>query len=60
MFDVAVKLGGTLSGKHGIGMAKAKYLDLEFGQAGVDVPRRIKEALDPKYRLNPGKIVGRD
>ncbi|WP_312853939.1 FAD-linked oxidase C-terminal domain-containing protein [Thermoactinomyces mirandus] len=57
---MAVKLGGTLSGKHGIGMAKAKYLDLEFGQAGVDVPRRIKEALDPKYRLNPGKIVGRD
>lgn len=60
IFEVAVKLGGTLSGEHGIGMAKAKYLNLEFGEAGVNVLRRIKEALDPEYRLNPGKIVRRD
>lgn len=60
IFDVAIKLGGTLSGEHGIGMAKAKYLGLEFGKDGVDVLRRIKEALDPEYRLNPGKIVRRD
>ncbi len=60
IFDVAIKLGGTLSGEHGIGIAKAKYLGLEFGQAGVEVLRRIKEALDPEYRLNPGKIVRRD
>ncbi len=59
IFEVALKLGGTLSGEHGIGMAKAKYLEWEFGKAGLEVMRRIKEALDPNYLLNPGKIVGR-
>ncbi|MDI6812647.1 MAG: FAD-linked oxidase C-terminal domain-containing protein [Desulfitobacteriaceae bacterium] len=57
IFQVAISLGGTLSGEHGIGIAKAKYLPLEFGEAGVRTLRRIKEALDPEYRLNPGKIV---
>ena len=57
IFEAAISLGGTLSGEHGVGMAKAKYLPLEFGEAGVRVLRRIKEALDPDYLLNPGKIV---
>lgn len=60
IFQVAVSLGGTLSGEHGIGLAKAKYLSWEFGDAGVEALRRIKEALDPNYLLNPGKIVRRD
>lgn len=60
IFKVAISLGGTLSGEHGIGVAKAKYLPLEFGDAGVRTLRRIKEALDPEYRLNPGKIVLRN
>lgn len=60
IFQVAISLGGTLSGEHGIGIAKMKYLDLEFGEAGVAALRRIKEALDPNYVLNPGKIVRRD
>ncbi len=60
IFTVALQLGGTLSGEHGIGMAKARYLGWEFGEAGVAVLRSIKEALDPDYRLNPGKIVRRD
>ncbi len=60
IFTVAISLGGTLSGEHGIGMAKAGFLNMEFGPAGVDVLRRLKEALDPDYRLNPGKIVRRD
>jgi glycolate oxidase len=57
IFHAAAALGGTLSGEHGIGMAKARYLPLEFGDAGVDTLKRIKEALDPNYMLNPGKIV---
>ena len=57
IFKVAVSLGGTLSGEHGVGISKAKYLPLEFGEAGVETLRRIKEALDPNYLLNPGKIV---
>lgn len=60
IFEVAVSLGGTLSGEHGVGMAKAKYLPLEFGEAGVKLLRDIKEACDPNYILNPGKIVRRD
>ncbi|MFA6807995.1 MAG: FAD-linked oxidase C-terminal domain-containing protein [Eubacteriales bacterium] len=57
IFHEALALGGTLSGEHGIGIGKIKFLSLEFGDAGVDVLRRIKEALDPDYLLNPGKMV---
>ncbi|HVJ49877.1 FAD-binding oxidoreductase [Desulfitobacterium sp.] len=60
IFQVAISLGGTLSGEHGIGMAKAKFLPLEFGEAGVKLLRDIKEAMDPNYILNPGKMVRRD
>lgn len=60
IFDVAISLGGTLSGEHGIGMAKAKYLPLEFGEAGVNLLRDIKAACDPNFLINPGKIVRRD
>ncbi|SHI26590.1 FAD-binding oxidoreductase [Desulfosporosinus lacus] len=60
IFETALALGGTLSGEHGIGIAKMKYLDREFGKAGVAALRRIKKALDPYYLLNPGKIVRRD
>ncbi|MDQ0286935.1 glycolate oxidase [Desulfofundulus luciae] len=58
MFKLALSLGGTLSGEHGIGLLKAPFLEMEFGKAGVAVMRRIKEALDPLGILNPGKIFG--
>ncbi len=57
IFKVALSLGGTLSGEHGIGMAKARYLPREIGEKGVQVLQRIKEALDPGCLLNPGKFV---
>jgi glycolate dehydrogenase FAD-linked subunit len=57
IFAVAVGMGGTLSGEHGIGIAKKKYLVQEFGPVGVEVMRSIKAALDPLNLLNPGKIV---
>ncbi|AEG60872.1 FAD-binding oxidoreductase [Desulforamulus ruminis] len=57
IFKVALELGGTISGEHGIGMAKAKYLPLEFGEQGVEVMRKIKRALDPENLLNPGKML---
>lgn len=56
MFVVALGLGGTLSGEHGIGITKARFLELERGKEGVEVMRRIKRALDPNGILNPGKI----
>ncbi|MEI6703254.1 MAG: FAD-linked oxidase C-terminal domain-containing protein [Deltaproteobacteria bacterium] len=57
IFAAALALEGTLSGEHGIGMAKMKYLGNELGQTGLNLMRRIKEALDPDYILNPGKMV---
>ena len=57
IFAAALALEGTLSGEHGIGMAKMKYLGNELGQTGLNLMRRIKEALDPEYILNPGKML---
>lgn len=56
IFALALSLGGTLSGEHGIGIAKAKYLANEVGRVGLDVMRSIKRALDPNNILNPGKM----
>ncbi|MHB1418172.1 MAG: FAD-binding oxidoreductase [Bacillota bacterium] len=57
IFAVALSLGGTLSGEHGIGLAKMKYLKDELGSCGLDVLRKIKFALDPHNIFNPGKII---
>jgi glycolate oxidase len=57
IFAAALSFGGTLSGEHGIGMAKMKYLGDELGQSGLDLMKSIKEALDPRYIINPGKMV---
>lgn len=56
IFMAALNLGGTLSGEHGIGIAKAKFLEKEVGKSGLEVMRAIKRALDPNNILNPGKI----
>lgn len=58
IFEKALSLGGTLSGEHGIGTAKSKYLEKETSRATILYSRRIKAALDPKNILNPGKIIG--
>ncbi|MDD3654696.1 MAG: FAD-linked oxidase C-terminal domain-containing protein [Desulfotomaculaceae bacterium] len=59
IFKAALAMGGTLSGEHGIGMAKARYLPWEFGEKGVQLLQKIKEALDPGCILNPGKLIPR-
>lgn len=58
IFDRALALGGTLSGEHGIGLAKSKYMKLECGLAAIEYSKRMKSVLDPKGILNPGKITG--
>lgn len=58
IFQAALDLGGTLSGEHGIGLAKSKYMELETNKASVLYSKRIKAAADPKNILNPGKILG--
>ena len=55
---MALRLGGTLSGEHGIGIAKSKWLEKETSRASIIYSRRLKKAVDPNYLLNPGKIIG--
>ena len=55
-FAVAVSLGGTISGEHGIGYVKAPYLDMALTRETIEAMRRIKRALDPLNILNPGKV----
>lgn len=57
IFQKTVDLGGTLSGEHGIGYAKAPFLDLALTAPTIDLMRTIKHALDPNGILNPGKLL---
>jgi len=56
LFREVILLGGTITGEHGIGIAKAPYLDMEIPRSGIELMQRIKAAFDPKGILNPGKI----
>jgi glycolate dehydrogenase FAD-linked subunit len=56
VFELAVELGGTISGEHGIGIMKSEFLPLALQPELIDAMRRIKRALDPNNILNPGKI----
>ncbi len=58
IFEKALDLGGTLSGEHGIGTAKSRFLQNEVGRGTIAYSRRIKAVLDPNGILNPGKIIG--
>jgi FAD/FMN-containing dehydrogenase len=51
----AIGIGGTVTAEHGVGSARADYLELELGKA-LDVMILIKNALDPKGIMNPGKM----
>ncbi|MEW6047348.1 MAG: FAD-binding protein [Bacillota bacterium] len=53
----ALRLGGTLTGEHGIGTEKLEFMPLTFSCSTIDYFRRIKLAFDPKWQLNPGKLV---
>ena len=56
IFELAVEMGGTISGEHGIGIMKSEFLSLALTGASIDAMKRIKQALDPNNILNPGKI----
>ena len=59
LFARAVELGGSISGEHGIGRVKLPYRSLQFSVEERALQRTIKEAVDPKWLLNPGKKVTR-
>lgn len=56
IFTAALRMGGSISGEHGIGLSKAAYLPMEAGPEALATMKRIKTALDPRGILNPGKI----
>jgi glycolate oxidase len=56
IFIETVKLDGTLSGEHGIGLTKAKFLKLEISEEVYNLMKRIKQTFDPNNILNPGKL----
>jgi glycolate oxidase len=55
VFRAALDMGGTLTGEHGVGLIKRRWLALELGADSMDVHRAIKGALDPAGILNPGR-----
>ncbi|MHB8481243.1 MAG: FAD-binding oxidoreductase [Nitrospiria bacterium] len=56
VFELTLRLGGALSGEHGIGLTKRPYLSLEMNPAEIQLLRNIKNAFDPNGIFNPGKI----
>jgi glycolate oxidase len=56
IFEEVVRLGGTLSGEHGIGIAKRPYMQMAMGDVKLDLMRGIKKVFDPNNILNPDKI----
>jgi glycolate oxidase len=56
IFEEAVRFGGTITGEHGVGLAKLRFLEKALGEPAIDMMRKIKIAVDPNSVLNPGKI----
>jgi len=56
----ALRMGGTCTGEHGVGLHKMGFMIEEHGEDAISVMRSIKHALDPKNLMNPGKIFSYD
>ena len=57
LFTTTVRLGGSISGEHGVGITKAPYLHLEMGERERKLLRQVKDLFDPQHILNPGKFI---
>ncbi|MBL92123.1 MAG: FAD-linked oxidase [Myxococcales bacterium] len=57
IFAATLKMGGTITGEHGVGIAKQKYLAWEQSPKVLSLQREIKKVFDPKLLLNPGKFI---
>jgi len=57
IYRATARLGGTISGEHGIGHKRRDFMGLVMEGAQLDMMRKIKRALDPQNILNPGKVV---
>jgi glycolate oxidase len=59
IFESAIRLGGTITGEHGVGIVKAPFLEWKVGESGIAVMKAIKAAFDPYNLLNPGKVFAK-
>jgi glycolate oxidase len=57
LFKIVIAMGGTLTGEHGIGLAKAPFMPLEHDDVAMGVMRSLKRLFDPNNILNPGKMA---
>ncbi len=57
VFDLVISLEGTLSGEHGVGLAKRDFIQREIGDTALEIMRGLKRVFDPKGILNPGKLL---
>ncbi len=57
VFELSLKYKGSITGEHGVGLTKKKFLKWQFGEAGYELLRGIKLLFDPKNLFNPGKVV---
>jgi glycolate oxidase len=56
LFNATLRLGGTITGEHGVGITKRRFLPIEIGETQIELMRGIKRVFDPLNILNPGKI----
>lgn len=56
IFELTIRLGGTISGEHGIGLVQRAYMPLKYSPLHLEIMRGIKKVFDPNYILNPSKI----
>jgi len=57
LYEAAIAMGGTLSGEHGIGIAKTRFMAMEFSETAMELMRGIKRVFDPNNILNPGSFL---
>ena len=56
MYEAALSLGGTITGEHGVGLARKAFLPMAVDARSIELMKRIKDSFDPRHILNPGKI----
>jgi glycolate oxidase len=56
VYGLTLSLGGTITGEHGIGATRRKYLPLALDAVQIEIQRRIRDVFDPNHILNPNKV----
>jgi len=57
IFEITLRYNGSITGEHGVGLTKKKFLEYQFGPVGMEILRGIKKVFDPKNLFNPGKVI---